>query len=257
MKLGVEKKRMTQSGGVAMARATLTMNAIKTLAVGLGLAVGLAAGARAQEQEGVALAIVYDTSGSMAERVPDTGGQLAPKYQIADRALIAVARHLQTFATNNTTGTSRPIQTGLFVFEGQGAREVVEFGPFQEEPIKQWAARFSSPKGNTPLGNALRVAGRRVLASPLPHKHVLVLTDGINTAGPSPAAVLPQLLREARQQHTSLSVHFVAFDVDAQVFQSVKRLGATVVAASNENQLNTQMQFILERKILLEEEEKK
>jgi hypothetical protein len=47
----------------------------------------------------------------------------------------------------------------------------------------------------------------------------------------------------------------VAFDVAAKVFDPVKKLGATVVGASDEKQLNTQLEYILQRKILLEEEE--
>jgi hypothetical protein len=39
------------------------------------------------------------------------------------------------------------------------------------------------------------------------------------------------------------------------VFSPVKKLGATVVSAANESQLNTQLDYILQRKILLEEEE--
>ena len=61
--------------------------------------------------------------------------------------------------------------------------------------------------------------------------------------------------KRAEQEHTTLSVHFIAFDVEAKLFDPVKKLGATVVAASNESQLNSQLQFILQRKILLEEEE--
>ena len=115
---------------------------------------------------------------------------------------------------------------------------------------------FASP-GGTPLGNALRQAGQRVLNSPLSHKHVLILTDGLNTVGPEPAAILPGLKQQAEQKQTSLTVHFVAFDVDAKQFNSVKRLGATVVGAADEKQLNTQLDFILKRQILLEEEEPK
>ena len=66
---------------------------------------------------------------------------------------------------------------------------------------------------------------------------------------------MPKLKQQADEKHTGLSVHFVAFDVDAKVFDPVKKLGATVVGAANENQLNTQLQYILQRKILLEEEE--
>jgi len=47
----------------------------------------------------------------------------------------------------------------------------------------------------------------------------------------------------------------VAFDVDAKVFAAVKKQGATVVGAADEKQLDAQLQFILQKKILLEEEE--
>lgn len=77
----------------------------------------------------------------------------------------------------------------------------------------------------------------------------------MNTAGPTPAAVMPKLKQQAEEKQMSVSVHFVAFDVDAKVFDSVKKLGATVVGASDEKQLNTQLEYILQRKILLEEEE--
>jgi len=64
-----------------------------------------------------------------------------------------------------------------------------------------------------------------------------------------------KLKQQAEEKHTPVSVHFVAFDVDAKVFDSVKKLGATVFGASDEKQLNTQLEYILQRKILLEEEE--
>jgi VWA domain-containing protein len=209
----------------------------------------------ASDQDGVALAIIYDTSGSMKDPVRDQTGKYSPKYLIANRALLAITRQIQTFATNTAAGPPRKVDVGLYVFNNNGARAAVRFGPFDPHALQDFARNFSNPSGNTPLGNSLRIAGNAVLASALSHKHVLVITDGMNTAGPSPALVLPELKRQAEQQRSSLSVHFVAFDVNAQVFDPVKQQGATVVAASNENQLNTQLQFILERKILLEEEE--
>ena len=84
---------------------------------------------------------------------------------------------------------------------------------------------------------------------------MLVITDGINTAGPDPASVMPRLMQLAEQKRTTLSVHFVAFDVNAKVFEGVKKLGATVVSAADEAQLNRQLEFILQKKILLEDEE--
>ena len=79
----------------------------------------------------------------------------------------------------------------------------------------------------------------------------------MNTVGPDPAATLPALQKQAAQKHTALSVHFVASDLDAKIFEPLKKLGVTVVGAADEKQLNSQLEFILERKILLEEEEPK
>jgi hypothetical protein len=84
---------------------------------------------------------------------------------------------------------------------------------------------------------------------------VLVITDGINTRGPDPKTTLPQVRREAEDKQTTVSFHFVAFDVNAAEFSAVKKLGATVVAAADEKQLDSQLHFIVEKKILLEDEE--
>jgi hypothetical protein len=209
----------------------------------------------ATDEEGVALAIIYDTSGSMRETVHDESGKPAPKYVIANRALIAITQQLEAFATNTPSGAPRKLQVGLFIFGENGAREAVKFGPFDGKAIRDWAKNFSTPAGNTPLGNALKTASQAVLDSPLARKHVLIITDGVNTAGPTPGVVMPKLKQQAEQKHASLSVHFVAFDVDAKVFDPVKKLGATVVGAANERQLKTQLDYIVQKKILLEEEE--
>ena len=209
----------------------------------------------AAPDDGVALAIVYDTSGSMKEQVRDRNGKLSPKYVIANRALEAISRRIQTFATNTTTGGPRTVDAGLFVFDGSGAKQAVKFGPFEAAAFQRWAQGFSAPQGGTPLGNALAAAGQTVLNSGQARKHVLVITDGLNTVGPDPAAVMPRLRQSAEQKQNRLSIHFVAFDVNAQVFDGVKKLGATVVGASDETQLNSQLEFILQKKILLEDEE--
>jgi Mg-chelatase subunit ChlD len=210
----------------------------------------------AATDEGVAVAIVYDTSGSMRDSVANETGQATPKYLIANRALQAVTRQLAAFTTNSA-GAARRVEAGLFVFEGDSARQAVRFGALDPVAIDKWARDFKSPNGNTPLGNALSLATQAVLASPLSRKHVLILTDGENTAGPTPAAVLPGLKKKFEQAGKSFSVHFVAFDVSARVFDGVKKQGATVVSAANEKQLNSQLDFILQQKILLEDEERK
>ena len=236
---------------------TPNMNSVSAIVALAALAIlgSVPRPAFAAEEDGVALAIIYDTSGSMRETVPDQNGKPLSKYIIANRALVAIAKQIQTFATNTGTGAPRRVDAGLFVFSGDSARQAVPFGPFDPKAVQDFARHFSNPNGNTPLGNSLALAAQAVLESPLPRKHVLLITDGMNTAGPRPESVLPALQRKAGEKGAALSVHFVAFDVDAKVFDKVKKQGATVVAAANEKQLASQLEFIMQKKILLEEEE--
>ena len=211
--------------------------------------------ANAAQEDGVALAVVYDTSGSMSELVRDSSGKQAPKHVIAKRALQAVVKRLQAFMTSAPAGGPRKMHAGLYVFSPDGAKEFVNFGPFDPKDVDVWTKNLPTPSSGTPLGNALQTASQAVLKSPLSHKHVLVITDGMNTVGPDPAKVFPELKKQAEQMQAALSVHFVAFDVDAKIFDSLKKQGVTVVGAANETQLNTQLGFILEKKILLEDED--
>ncbi len=209
----------------------------------------------AAPEEGIALAIVYDTSGSMAEPVPDGTGGSAPKYVIANRALDQIVDRLGAYVASAPAQAPRRIEVGLFVFKGSSAAPAVRFGPFDPEVLRAWRKRAAPPDGPTPLGEAVRLAGQAALTSRLTHKHVLVLTDGVNTTGPEPAGELSRLEDTARASGTTLSAHFVAFDVDADRFKALRALGATVVGAADAKQLDQQFAYILERKILLEEEE--
>ena len=212
----------------------------------------------AGEDEGVAVAIVYDTSGSMRESVRTATGTSAPKYRIANRALASIVDRMQSFATNNASASGpRTIHSGLFIFSGNDSKEAVRFGPFDAAAMRAWIKNYAGPDSGTPLGVTLERASQAVLKSKLARKHVVVVTDGINTVGPEPATVMARLKQQAARESSAISIHFVAFDVDAKVFDPVKKLGATVVGASNEEQLNAQLGFIFEKKILLEDEEPK
>lgn len=205
--------------------------------------------------EGVAVAIVYDTSGSMKQTVRDSNGQMTPKHIIAKRAMESVVRRLQTFATNSPDGVARKMEVGVFVFADNGPKEFIKFGPFDPKAAARWAQSLPAPSTGTPLGITLQKASEAVLNSKLSRKHVLVITDGMNTVGPEPAKILPRIKDEAARKQSAVSAHFVAFDIDAKLFDPLKKLGVTVVGAANEEQLNAQLGFILEKKILLEDEE--
>src|SRR5437879_8306 len=104
----------------------------------------------AEEEPGVAVAIVYDTSGSMKQPVRDGNGQLSPKYVIARRALEEIVKRLQTFATNAAGGVPRRIEAGLFVFSGSRVRELVKFGPFDPKAAQDWTRDLPPPTSGTP-----------------------------------------------------------------------------------------------------------
>src|SRR6266705_2891900 len=79
---------------------------------------------------------------------------VAVLFTVAIAALVAIAKQIQTFATNSTGGGPRKIEAGVFVFDKNSAREAVKFGAFDESAIESFANGFSNPSGNTPLGNA-------------------------------------------------------------------------------------------------------
>src|SRR5881227_476737 len=111
---GIYLHRMRVSDNDATSRAAINCLKMKTfglVAAWLALLIAslITERASAVENEGVALAIVYDTSGSMKDPVSDRNGNPAPKYVVANRALIAIARQVQAYATNSAKGTPRTI----------------------------------------------------------------------------------------------------------------------------------------------------
>src|SRR3954453_22250092 len=89
------------------------MKNVPLVAVLFALAMAALTSQPAMAEEGVALAIIYDTSGSMKDPVRDQNGKPAAKYLIANRALISIAKQVQAFATNNSGGTPRKIEAGV------------------------------------------------------------------------------------------------------------------------------------------------
>ena len=222
----------------------MTIFARVVLLLGVLLTTPLAA------EESVAIAIVYDTSGSMAEKVRGADGQSVAKYTIASRALDRIVARLEKF----TADTGKKLQVGLFVFSKQSAEAAVPIGPFEPAKLREWLKSFNKPEGGTPLGNANAEAARALLATKAASRHVLVLTDGQNTLGPPPERTIKDAIDKAFKDGNAIFFHFIAFDVNARVFDAIKKQGATVLSASDEKELNDRLSFVLEEKILLEKE---
>ena len=147
----------------------------------------------------------------------------------------------------------RSLDVALITFEHSTVKISQPLRPFTNTLVT--LARNLKPEGGTPLGTAISQAWSVLAKSPRQHKHILVITDGRNTAGPKPEKVLADLKRTITPSAVMPAFHFIAFDVSSTVFEDVKKQDATVVEALNEKQLLYQVDYILTRKILLEAEE--
>lgn len=199
-----------------------------------------------QTEPALALVIVYDGSGSMKDKVPAENGKQAPKYVIANNAMVAIADKLQEYCDSHKTN----IDAGLVMFKDSQVRTAIPMETFKADRFKAWARDFKGPNGGTPLGNGIQMANSLLSKSHAAKKHILVVTDGESNVGPSPESILSQM----KASNAGVSVYFVAFDVEARVFEPVKTQGATVVSASDEARLRVQLDTIVGKKILLEAE---
>jgi len=194
----------------------------------------------------LALVILYDGSGSMKDNVPDIHGKPTPKYKIADDAVVAIAKKVEDYRVAKNIN----IDAGLVYFVDAKVKTGIPLQPFAAKGFQEWARNFQSPIGGTPLGNGIAEANKMLAQSKALKRHILVITDGESNVGDSPEVVIRRLSSKANPD----SIYFVAFDVSAKVFDPVKKLGATVVSAKNELELNNQVDALLGKKILLEAE---
>jgi hypothetical protein len=95
------------------------------------------------------------------------------------------------------------------------------------------------------------IAGKLALdKTGLSRRHLLVITDGENTNGPSPEDVAAAISRRPVTEQPSM--YFVAFDIAASRFDSVRNAGGLVLEAVNAKALNDTLDTLLRGKILIE-----
>ena len=211
----------------------------------------LRSSAGGEKREGIAVVILVDTSGSMAEKVAGGGGELTPKINIAKRSVIDLVRQFERYARENP---NRTISLGIFEFSsrknGPPVREVVK-NSTPDLPVEESAINRLRSGGGTPIGDAMIAAKRALDATGLSRRHMLVVTDGANTQGYNPGDVADVIARESAEQR--VSIYFIAFDVAADSFNSVRAAGGLILGAANENDLQQAIDFILTGKILVEQ----
>ena len=206
----------------------------------------------AEYRDGIAAAILIDTSGSMNQQVKDADGRARPKIEIAQRAAIGLVNQFDAYAREHS---GQAIYLGIYEFSDRSAnmrptRQVIPLGP-PNPAVAQSAISKMVAGGDTPIGDAMIVAKRDVDATGLAKRHILVITDGENTKGYSPADVTQVISSQPEKDRAS--IYFIAFDVAASTFNSVRDSGGLVLAASNERDLKDTLGYLLTGKILVEQ----
>jgi hypothetical protein len=232
-------------------RFTLRTSAILALALFSGLTspAPLRAATPVSPTDGIALAVVFDTSGSMKQPIAaKTAAGRDAKSRVAQRAFGQVIDRLEAFTKSPA---AKPLSVSVTIFKGQDAVVVIPLAPFDARTLRLWLARVAS-EASTPLGNAMYLAGQQLFAAPAASRHLLVLTDGDNTTGRTPEAALQQINLAAERKQTAIFTHIIALDIAPATFAALKKQGATLIGAADETQLKTQFDFILEEKILVE-----
>jgi hypothetical protein len=102
----------------------------------------------------------------------------------------------------------------------------------------------------TPIGEAMVLAKQDLDRSGFAQRHILLVTDGDNTQGRDPVQVARAM--SLLPPYEQAGIHFIAFDAAASKFNGIREAGGTVLGASNAAELDQSLDFILDRKILLE-----
>lgn len=203
-------------------------------------------------RDGIAAVILMDTSGSMRESVRDSDGNMRRKIEIAQRAALGLVTQFDRYAGEHP---DQNIFLGVYEFSDRGrgtpsCRPVIPLG--KPDPASaQSAISQMRPDGETPIGDAMIVAKRDLDKSGLSKRHILVVTDGENNTGYSPANVTQVVSTQPDKDRAS--IYFVAFDVAAAKFNPVRDAGGVVLAASNESELTSNLDYLLAGKILVEQ----
>lgn len=197
---------------------------------------------------GTAVILLVDTSGSMAQQVPDQAGKPRAKYLIARDAL---NRIVEQTAQWKKAHPDRVLQMGIYNFSSS-ARPVLPMGDFDAVKVREAINHIPNPGGGTAIGHALEEGFKALYRTGCIRKFVVCITDGENTSGPPPDRIARQLHAQTKGD---VRLDFIAFDVAADRFKFLKEVNGDVVQASDGAQLEKELKQVYEQKILVEKEE--
>jgi Mg-chelatase subunit ChlD len=225
--------------------------AILALAAGI-MAIGRCGGshapkltANASRTEGTAVYILIDVSGSMNDSVRNAAGASEKKLAIAKRAAIEACKAI---AKHSDDDPKRNIRLAIASFSDDFNVNMPMGKP--DASAAERAINSLGTRGSTGIGDAVAEAQRTLDQTALRGQHILVITDGDNTAGAEPDEVADAI--NALPENLRPSVYLVAFDIRASVFDDVKNKGWQVFSAADGKQLQQQLDMVVGNKILLE-----
>lgn len=196
---------------------------------------------RAAENKGVGVVILVDTSGSMRDP-PKSGGE--KKILGANRAAAAALAKLKAFQKSNP---GVRLSVGVYRFSSS----VSPVTKFQKMGPSFPALPALKAEGGTAIGKALQQAKRAMNAAKIKHQHIILITDGENSADIDPLRVIQAFNLLSRDEFPIL--HFIAFDINSARFAYIQRMFLKkIYEARDGRQLGQIMDSLLAGEVLAE-----
>lgn len=195
------------------------------------------------QRDTLGLFFCLDISGSM-------GGWIGNKKKI-DISKEAMRKVFTQIASYVQSHPEKKVEVGLCSFDHR-VNLLQPLETFDQDKLERMIQPLQ-PSGNTAIGDAILLAFKEILKSGVETKAILVMTDGENNRGISPELAVDAIKqdRNNRQVLTAdVDVFLIAFDVNASVFEGVKKAGAIVVESRDQKSLEGVLSSIVEQVLL-------
>ncbi len=198
---------------------------------------------RAQEPNTIGIFFCIDISSSMEGKTNGT-----EKMLCSQRALELVFSQIGEFAAAHP---EKKIKAGMCTFGSQPTL-LLPLSLLNLKAARSAVAKLH-PGGATGIGRAIGLAVMELMKSGDETKAIIVLTDGQNNSGRSPAQIIEAIKKNNNTKKlptADVDVSLIAFDVQSSTFDDERRAGANVVESSDEKSLKEVMKSMVEEVLL-------
>ncbi len=200
--------------------------------------------AAGEEGSGIAVAVVLDNSGSMGNAAP---GDTRPKTDVARAAIATMLDATEGFIRAHP---DVPVKVAMLWFaSSRHVTTVLPVQAYSPDAVRAALHSIPRPSGGTAIGVALEVAREQLYRAGVFRKHILVVTDGVNTDGPAPDVVAREIWRRSQG---GVHLHVVAFDTDPGKFAFLHEVQGDLVGAGSGPALRAGLDEIYQQRILAE-----